>query len=81
MNGQSINGLNNNLMNEHANLNGMCMNNLLSNGLINTNSMASLHQHQQQQQHYHHSIHNEQLILSPKLSDNNKKDDIIEKAR
>lgn len=75
MNGQSLNGLNgSNLMNDH---NSMCMN---LNGLINTNSMG-LHHNQQQQQHYHHSIHNEQLILSPKLSDNNKKDDIIEKAR
>jgi hypothetical protein len=82
MNGQSLNGLNNgNLMNDHNNLNGMCMNNLISNGLINTNSMASLYQ--QQQQHYHHTIHNnDQNILSPKVSDSNsKKVDIIEKAR
>lgn len=73
MNGQSLNGLNSsNLINDHNNYN------LLTNGLINTNSMANLHHNQQQ--HYHHSLHNDQLILSPKI-DSNKKDEIIEKAR
>jgi len=98
----NVNG-NNAFVSDHANinvLNGMCMNNLLSGGLLNPNSMASIQQQQQHHQHsnyhsnssnsssnnnnhHHHSMHNEQLTLSPKISDNNssKKDDVLEKAR
>ena len=79
--GNGLNNLNNSL-DHSANMNGICMNNLLANGLT---SMSSIHQQQQQlqqqqQQHYHHSsLHND--IISPKINDNNKKDDIVEKSR
>ena len=95
----NVNSNNSGFAGEHANinvLNGMCMNNLLSGGLLNPNSMASIQQQHHQHSNYHsnsnnnnnnnhhHSMHNEQLILSPKISDNNnssKKDDVLEKAR
>ncbi|CAF0742330.1 unnamed protein product [Brachionus calyciflorus] len=74
---------NNNVnFNEHSSIS---MNNLLANGLLN----ASLHHHQQQQQQQQqqngnlhgnqHNFHHHDII-SPKINDN-KKDDVMEKAR
>lgn len=86
LNINNMNGLNSNLVGDHAtnSLNGMCMNNLISGGLLNPNSMASMQQHNQHHNqnyhHHHHSLHNDQHILSPKITDN-KKEDGIEKAR
>ena len=57
------------------------MGSLLSNGLMGS-TMGSIQQQQQQyQNHSHHSIHNDQHLISPKISENNKKDEVVEKTR